>query len=109
MIRALAGVFLHPPAELAEGHQHHVVGPPEPRHVLDEGRDVIGRVGPQPRVHVALVDVGVEGVVAVRDIIDLGREIGGDKRGQQSAADTVLVLSCPELDGLALRRLLLRP
>src|SRR5262249_48877316 len=81
MIGALAGVFLHTPAEFAEYHQHHVLRPAESSYVLHEGRDVVGGVGPQPGVDVALLDMGIERIVAIRDVVDFGREVRRDQRG----------------------------
>ena len=78
MIGALARILLHATPEFAERHQHYVTGPAKPRHVLDEGGDMVGRIRPQARMNVALVDVRVEGIIAVGDVIDAGRELGSD-------------------------------
>ncbi len=73
MVRAQAGVFRNAPAELAEHHDHHVIGVAEPLHVANEGGDVVD-FAPEARVYIALVDTGVEGIVAIRDVVDFGRE-----------------------------------
>src|SRR5438874_10493589 len=55
MVGALAGVLLHAAAEFAEGHEHDVLAAAEPRDIFNECSDMVGGIGPEAGVDVALV------------------------------------------------------
>ena len=75
VVCAKAGIFSHTAPELGKRHQHNIVATAKPVHVAQKGRDVIGCVGPKPRMQVALMHMGVERIVSERHVVDLGREI----------------------------------
>ena len=103
VIRAERGVLRHPAPEFGKRHDHHVVAAPQTLHVADEGRDMVRGLGPQPRMGVFLIDMGVEGVVAKGNIVNLRREIGGDQR-RQDAGTPRQVVHRPHADGFRIHR-----
>ena len=74
VVGAQAGVLRHAPAELAVDVHHHVVGSPDPLHLLEEAGDGVRAVLQLPIVRRRLVHVRVEQAVAQRHVVQPGRE-----------------------------------
>ena len=81
VIGAQIGVLRHPTAELGERHEQNPVRHTESLHVGEKTVDRIAGIGQQARVQVALLHVGIEGVVAKGHVVKAGRQIRRDAGG----------------------------